>query len=238
VTDPVTARLAYIWTKRTIAEIEATSRFAAYADRMRKHGAPPVFEAQARAASEDEQRHTQICRGMARRFGVEHLDVQPDDYRVGEGDSPERLFGDVIATCCFSETLNVALLSTTLQYAKDSEIREATRKLLADEVRHSRLGWAYLTWGRLQGLGASIAGRLPEMLVTVTGPKLYREATAREDEERYRALGDAHMSERRALFETTMQEVILKGLEDQGIATGGARAWLAQPSWPPGHGED
>jgi len=238
VVDPVTERLAYIWTKRTVAEVEATARFGIYADRLRSLGAPPRFEAEARAASEDEQRHTGICREMARRFGVSELDAQPDDYRVREGDSPEMLFGDVIATCCFSETINVALLSTTLQFASDPGIREATRELLSDEVRHSRLGWAYLAWGREQGLGDSIAGRLPEMLVTVTGPKMFREAPPRADEGSYRALGDAHMSERRALFDSTLNEVILKGLEDHGIATESARDWLTHPSWPEGHGED
>jgi len=236
--DPIKARLAYIWTKRTVAEIEATARFAAYAERMRRLGVPPRFVEEAGKASEDERRHTRICREMAGRFGVSGIDAQPDDYRVHEGDSPERLFGDVIATCCFSETLNVALLSSTLKFARDPGIREATRELLGDEVRHSRLGWAYLTWGRLQGLGSSIPGRLPEMLVTVSGPKLFRDAPRRADEEGYRALGDAHMSERRVLFETTLAGVILQGLEDQGIATDSARNWLRNPSWPEGHGED
>ncbi len=239
--DPVTARLAYIWTKRTVAEVEATARFAVYAERMRSLGVPPRFEVEARAASEDERRHIDICRGMARRFGALDLDAQPDDYRLREGDSArKRLFGDVIATCCFSETLNVALLSTTLQFARDPEVREATREL-SEAMRSGTAGCegaAYLAWGRAQGLGSSISGRLPEMLVTVTGPKLFREAPARASEDSYRVLGDAHMSERRALFDTTLNEVILKGLEDHGIATASARDWLARPNWPQGHGED
>jgi hypothetical protein len=237
-TDPVQERLAYIWTKRSLAESEATARFAAYADRMKALGAPSTFEEETRRASADEKRHLELCLGMTRRFGVDELALPRKDFSPLGPDSAEQLFSDVVATCCFSETINVALLSTTLQFAKDPEIREVTRELLSDEVRHSRLGWAYLAWGRAQGLGASLAEGLPRMLATVSGPDLFADEPARENDASYRFLGDARMSERLQLFYTTVEQVILRGLQEQGIALGRAREWLAAPNWPAGVHEE
>jgi hypothetical protein len=229
--DPVRDRLAYIWTKRSVAEQEATSRFAFYAWRMRALGVPSRFEEETLAASADEKRHLALCLGVAGRFRMEALPLEPVHYKLIRPDTPEQLLWDMVASCCFSETINVALLSTTLRFAQDPEIREATRELLADEVKHSRLGWAFLAWGRSQGLGASLAGGLATMLMTVSGPPLFSNAPHREDDASYRHLGDADISERRQLFFETVDEVILRGLEEQGIATDRAREWLAAPHW-------
>jgi hypothetical protein len=229
--DPVRDRLAYIWMKRSVAEHEATARFAFYAERMRALGVPSRFEEETMAASADEKRHLDLCMSVARRFGVTTLELEPAGFGLREPDTHEFLLWDLVAACCFSETINVALLSTTLKFAEDAEIREATRELLSDEVKHSRLGWAYLAWGRSQGLGASLAAGLPEMLRSVTGPPLFSNPPARENEASYRHLGDAHMSERLQLFYQTVDEVILRGLEEQGITTKSAREWLAAPQW-------
>jgi hypothetical protein len=229
--DPVRDRLAYIWTKRSVAEHEATDRFTYYAARMRALGAPSRFEEETLAASADERRHLDLCLRVAERFGIDSLELEPTNFALSGPDTPEQLFSDVVATCCFSETLNVALLSTTMKFVEDPEIRQATRELLADEVKHSRLGWAYLSWGRSQGLGASLPSGLTKMLMTVTGPPLFSNPPPREDDSSYRYLGDAHMSERLQLFYQTVNEVILRGLEEHGIATDSAREWLAAPHW-------
>jgi hypothetical protein len=43
------------------------------------------------------------------------------------------------------------------------------------------------------------------------------------------------MSERRALVQVTLDEVVFKGLEEQGISTQPARDWLTHPAWPESH---
>jgi hypothetical protein len=149
---------------------------------------------------------------------------------VGQ-DDPERLLADVVATCCFSETLNVSLLAASLEAASDSGIREATRELLADEVAHSRLGWAYLSWARGQGLGARLGERLAGMLSSVTLPVLFSESPPLPDEAALLELGDLPLRGRRELFLHTLEEVILPGLQAQGISVDDARAWLAHPTW-------
>jgi hypothetical protein len=40
------------------------------------------------------------------------------------------------------------------------------------------------------------------------------------------------MPARRALFLKTVNEVVLPGLEVNGVATEKARTWLANPTWP------
>ncbi len=116
-----------------------------------------------------------------------------------------------------------------------AEIRRATRRLLADEVEHSRLGWAYLAWARDQGEGGLLAPHLPSMQWEAVPPSLFVESPSHPEEAMLIAMGDPPISTRRALFFKTMNEVVLPGLEAHGLATDHARAWLENPTWPQRH---
>jgi hypothetical protein len=65
------------------------------------------------------------------------------------------------------------------------------------------------------------------MLTSVTGSPLFAENAPRPEEEAFRALGDAHMSERKRLFLEVVDEVIFPGLTAHGIAFDRGREWLA-----------
>ncbi|MHB8420279.1 MAG: hypothetical protein ACYDCL_19575 [Myxococcales bacterium] len=214
-----------------IAEHEATARFAAYAVRLEAQGAPSLFLAEMRKASADEARHLEICLSVARRYGAGPIELPDEDFSVRGADDGERLLADVVASCCFSETLNVSLLAASVKAASDREIQEATRALLADEVDHSRLGWAYLAWARGLGQGERLGDRLPRMLASVTLPLLFAETPPLPDEARLLDFGDLPLRTRRELFFETVREVILPGLAAHGTPTEGAQRWLDHPSW-------
>jgi len=233
--EPARARIALIWKKRAVGEHQSTARFAAYAQWMKGLGVPRRFQDKALEASEDELRHRQVCLDMAHRLGFGEITLDYQDFTPRSPVGPANMLASMVAFCCLVETMNVAQLASALGQIKNTEISQATRKLLVDEVKHSRLGWAYLTWARRQGEGDLLAQYIPQMLWEAVTPELFVDVPPVPDEALLLASGDPPMAMRRALFLQTVNEVFLPGLEANGIPTDPARAWLANPTWP-GHG--
>jgi hypothetical protein len=226
------ARIASVWKRRAVGEHQSTARFATYAERLKGFGVPQKFQDKAFEASADELRHKQVCVDMAQRLGYGEITFEPQDFTPRFPIGPENMLADMVAFCCIVETMNVAQLSTNMGQIKNTEIRKATRTLLVDEVKHSRLGWAYLSWARRQGLGLNLGRYLSEMLTHAIPPELFAEVPPHPEADLLLASGDPPMPMRLALFLKTANEVILPGLETNGVSTDGARAWLANPSWP------
>ncbi len=231
-TEPARERLALIWKRRAVGECEATARFAAFAERMRGLGVPQRLQDEAVQASEQERRHQEVCLETAHRLGFGEVTFATYDFTVRGPAGPENLLADIVAFCCLSETVNVAMLSTALRDITHPEMRRATRKILGDEVKHSRLGWAYLAWARTQGLGRFLAPHIPQMLWESSPPDLFAAVPAHPDQTLLRAMGDPPMSERCALFVQTINDAVFRGLEEHGVDTTPAREWLAHPVWP------
>jgi len=226
------ARMALIWKRRAVGEHEATARFAAYAERLRAVGAPQGFQDQAFESSEQELRHRELCLDMAHRLRSGEIVFQDRDFSRRPPATPADVLVDMVALGCVVETINVAHLSTSLRNITEPELRRATRKILADEVKHSRLGWAYLTWARVGGEGDGLAEQVPQMLWEAVTPDIFADAPPHPEQALLRAMGDPPMPARRALFVQTVTDVILPGLEASGISGEPARAWLANPTWP------
>jgi hypothetical protein len=226
------SRIALIWKKRAVGEHQSTARFATYAERLKGFGVPQRFQDKTFEASADELRHKQVCIDMAHRLDFGEITFEPQDFTPRFPIGPENMLADMVAFCCIVETMNVAQLSTNMGQIKNTELRQATRTLLVDEVKHSRLGWAFLSWARRQGLGGELGQHLPDMFMDAVPPELFAEVPAHPDEELLLASGDPSMPIRLALFLKTANEVILPGLETNGVSTDRARAWLANPSWP------
>ena len=125
-------------------------------------------------------------------------------------------------------------LPSALQQIKEPEIRKATRSLLVDEVKHSRLGWAYLTWARRKGVGEDLGSQIARLFWEAIPSDLFVDGPPHPEAEVLLTVGDPSIPERRALFFKTTTEVIIPGLEANGVSTEGVRQWLASPTWPSG----
>jgi hypothetical protein len=230
--EPARERMALIWRRRAVSEHEATARFAAYAERLKDFEVPGRFQDETFQASEQELVHREVCLDMAHRLRAGEITFAPQDFTLRVPAGPANMLADMVALCCIVETLNVAAISTSLREIKDREMRQATRKILADEVKHSRLGWAYLAWARTKGEGELLAPHIPQMLWEAISPDLFTDPTPHPEQALLTEMGDPAMPARRALVLETINEVILPGLEANGIDTGPARAWLQRPTWP------
>jgi hypothetical protein len=225
-------RLALVWKRRAIGEHAANARFAAYAERLKAQGVPQRFQDEAFSSSEQELRHREVCLDMAHRLRFGEITFEPQDFTPLGPAGPENMLADLVALCCVVETINVAQLSMALRDIVEPEMRQATRKILADEVNHSRLGWAYLNWAKAAGQAELVAPHIPQMLREAVTPAIFTDPPPHPAEALLITMGDPPMHRRRALFVQTIIDVILPGLEANGIATEPARKWLANPTWP------
>lgn len=159
--------IARQWLGRSVAETDSTRAFAWIAAVCDDTGATEIVEL-ARRAADDELRHGEICRrvslaygaaGAPERTGGEHVELRvPDDLELSVA-----LY--IIENSCLSETIGAVTIEACLAATTAPLATAALRELLADEVHHARLGWAYLGAPHLGGKHAdAIAHWLPRLL--------------------------------------------------------------------------
>jgi hypothetical protein len=233
VDDTARHRAARVWTYRTRAEREAAGRFAALAGALQRTGAHPQVVAMAQAAAGDERVHAERCARLVVHLGA----TAPEDARVdvrevapsGLALAPRgRVLYEVVAMSCLTETLSTALLGAMVTRATDPLVRRTVQRILADEVRHGRLGWAHVASQHARGPCGLIGDHLPAMLRD-TVPELFDTAADEEAPDAALALEGLGLLDRPtrvAIFTATMRDVVFPGLERFGIDTAAGRRWL------------
>lgn len=223
---------ASAWVFRCRVELEAEARFERLAARMERLGDPVELVALARGAAADERRHAALCAEEAGRLGEEPslapVRVLPEIAPAGASPG-ERVLYELTAASCISETESVTVLTALLEAARAPGLRRTLRALARDEVRHARLGWAYLAQARAAGRDLAFLGPLvPAMLAGSIAPDLFEPGGADEEDDALLALGVLPRRRQREAFVGTLEEVVLPGLEGLGIDGGPARGWLAE----------
>jgi hypothetical protein len=146
-----------------------------------------------------------------------------------------------------TESINATLLLRSWQRACDEPTRAALHVLLSDEVRHSRIGWAYLSGQR--AFNDALAPRLPRMLAAAVHDEDFLAAPSPPRSPALAAHGLLSQSDRRVVFLEAMNDVVLPGLELCQVRTAAARAWpprartrpataACAPRWPPAPGSN
>jgi hypothetical protein len=221
---------ARVWSFRTRAEREAALRFDRLADELSAHGAQAQVVALARQAARDEDRHVLLCAALAYRFGARR---EPPAPRAAPARAPsglgrrEALLYEVVAMACVTETLSAALLGEMHARAEDALVRRTIHRVLRDEIRHSRLGWAHLAAEQGELPAAMLADYLPAMLAGTVSDELFSSAGDAAAELALDGLGALRRVRRRAIFEDTMRAVVFPGLEHFGIDSAAGERWLA-----------
>lgn len=224
----MSAVAAKAWRFRTLVEREATTRFAAFAARLRERGLNDLATVATRAA-EDERRHAALCIELADALGAAPL-------RDDEGWTARRLapsaFGEdqaliyeIVAQCCIAETESMATLSTLMERMAPSRFRDAVHSIARDEVVHARLGWALLDAERPRQSFDFLHGHLVSMIRT-GGEPLFDDPLAGEDDPELVAFGVLPHHIKREVFVATLTEVIIPGLTRAGINATEITAWL------------
>jgi|HubBroStandDraft_1064217.scaffolds.fasta_scaffold28668_3 hypothetical protein len=106
-----------------------------------------IVELSARAIAEEID-HSGIYLSVARAYAGEELPVpRPEPIAVPAyprvGADGERLLR-VVGMCSINETMACSFLELCVHGATAPRVREGLRRVLEDEIRHARIGWAYL----------------------------------------------------------------------------------------------
>lgn len=217
------------WRFRWTVEREAEVRFARLADRLARLGAAPSLVDLARRASLDERRHAALCARTAARYGEtleEQAPPEPAEIAPRHLAPRERVLYEVVAACCITETESMGVLTALLGRVRDVELCRVLRELAADEVRHSRLGWALLAAEHERGGTAFLGPLVPAMLEGSIAPDLFRPAGADREDEALLDHGVLPHVLKREVFVRMLEEVVFPGLERFGVDVAPARSWL------------
>lgn len=217
--SPERMKLAAVWQHREKIEREAAAQFRLLAHDLREAKVPAALVSLANRAAGEETDHATLCRCIVDHLapGLAVLPPMPV-VALGPVDLPlarRALFASV-ALSCVTETLSTALLLEMLRLASDPLVEATVRRILRDEISHSRLGWAHLAWIAERDDVSWLTPHLPGMLraalvVDVSHRPLGDDAHH----------GDAHgvlsASRIRAIAAAAITDVVIPGMARYGV---------------------
>ncbi len=215
------------WTFRWQVELDAALRFGRLGLRLRELDTPPNLLAAVQQAAEDERRHALHCEAISRAYGND----KPAPTPVLEEIVPAGLALPLqmlyeVASSCVTETVSVAVLVSLVHAAPQGVLMPVLRELLTDEIRHGKMGWAYLTHVHRRRSVRFVAEWLPFMLEGTAAEELSRPARGAEEADELLQHGVLPWSMKRSIFVRTLELVVFPGLEHLDIDTRPAREWL------------
>jgi hypothetical protein len=233
---PVTnarARAARVWTLRRRVELEAAARFRTLSAELSTLAASDVVIAMAAEAAADELRHATLCGKLAEHFGGSPraeppLEVSTRRVAPRGLEGREALLYELVALSCVTETLSTALLGALVEAARDTIAKETMHSILRDEVRHSRLGWAFLAESHAAGARDVVAPHLPALLAATLGSGAFAPLAVDRDDAELAGYGELERSAGLRVVRECFAEVIFPGLTRFGIDTSLGERWLAE----------
>ncbi len=214
------------WSLRMAAEHRSTAVFGALALQLIEANAPLDSKVVMLRMAQDELRHTETCGEVVRALGGEPVietDISVAPLATHRGASPEeRALRNVIYTTCLSEMIAIARLVDELDSTSDPFLRDATRRLLADEVLHGQFGFHYLEASRAfleqhAEVVRSLERYLQHAFAVLEGALAGRGGVGRKLTEDEIALGVQPAERGREIFYETLEHAIVPGLERFGI---------------------
>jgi hypothetical protein len=224
------------WRERRRQEHLAVGAFALLAQELAHVGCGEVELFLVARASADEVRHAEICRRFAiALMGEAEVPARvrglPRVPRHEKVDANTRALLHVVEMCCLSETLTGVYLTEMLARATEPVARVAVKALLADEIDHGRVGWAYLATRARERTTEGLAEALPAMLERIFDVVISRARSAPEDEQEREAFGYLGARAAGTVYRQALAEVILPGFDMLGIDLTFARERIAARGW-------
>ncbi|MEM7608758.1 MAG: hypothetical protein AAF411_25675 [Myxococcota bacterium] len=217
--DAMRPVLAEAWWTQAATEARVAHSFALITRALREAGADDALVKLADRAVDDEHRHAALCEGLSAAYAGAaprpYVDVAP--YRPEHPDAPRALRPvlHVVGQCCFNETFAGAYLACASEGATEALARYALRELLADEIDHARIGWAFLQT-RSKAERAALSKRLVALALSNLREWFRLDLPAHE---RFAAYGIPHRERvREALFEC-LRGVLIPGFAAAGLDT-------------------
>jgi len=143
------ASLGRIWWMQAATEARVAHSFQLVHASLAKLGANEALVQLAHRAIDDEHRHASLCEELTSRYVGNALGAYvklPDAHplHATAKNEEERAALYVVGQCALNETFASAYLTAAREECTSPLGRAALRELLADEIDHARVGWAYL----------------------------------------------------------------------------------------------
>lgn len=230
-TSAAAQSLAGVWALRAQSERVQERRFARLARQLEEIGGEPAVVALARQAELDERLHKRLCADMALTHGaaLDPLSLPEDAFEARwpvELPLADRVLYEIVASCCLMESLNATLLLAMHDAARARGVRRLVHRILKDEVRHSRIGWAHLAAEQGRRDCAKISSLLPKMLADTVRDELFSPPPPDPAADELLAYGELPRERRLELFVETMESVVFPGFLSLGVDVAPGRIWL------------
>ena len=189
-----------------------------------------IVDLSARAISE-EINHSEIYRSLAIAYAghdVARPTPAPIEWPVHEDAEPAlRPALHVVGMCSINETMACAFLDLCLLGTRAPAVRKGLHDVLSDEIRHGRIGWAWLASANLAARARSAIGDfvLPLLRTQVRGWRAQIETVPSPAVPEH---GCPSGSAIEATMVASIKDLVLPGFEHVGIDVRAARAWAEQ----------
>jgi hypothetical protein len=223
--------VAQMWAARAESELRAGLAFTVVTRELVELGAQRELTKISARAIEEELHHSELCLRVAERYAGRSLPVPraslgalPDDE---VSDPSLRCALRLLGLCCVNESLACGWLAQSRDAARSRLARAAHRELLADEMDHARLGWAYLASDHVTAAHrTTLARRIgPLFRATLT---LWTTQNVPRLPEGVPSHGLLPAAEARPFVLTSIREVVVPGLQHVGVDVRAAHEWLAR----------
>lgn len=217
------------WKERMVSEHASARVFGELVGGMMRAGLPADETRRVADMVGQELDHARLCAKVLVAIGVEPVAELPGLAGVPsheDATSPlEAVLRNVISIGCCSETVAVALVATERELAGPRSLRRVLDQILSDEIKHSRFGWRLLS--RLApSLSTRERASLDAYLVDAFAHQVRFHAPFLDMPcagEAGLAVGAPHGRSNWLVFTTTMNDIVVPGLERCGLSA--REAW-------------
>jgi hypothetical protein len=232
VPPPLRPVLGALWRDRATSEHRSIGIFALYTLDLMGAGVPPAVLSHACRASLDEVRHAELFTRLAALYSGEEVAPPPGIPPMPDIPSMtmrEQVAREALHLGVMSETYSSVSLTAIRDRATDPVVRQVLGVVLADEVHHARMGWAFVAHLLEEDpairpfLDAELGPMFASYVDGVFGdPDALPESSVSADD---RPLAEAHgyesIRDSFVLWVDTLRDVWVPGLTGLGLSAGG-----------------
>lgn len=232
-TDPQVAFAREAWPLRAGEELRSALIFRALARASRLAPVCAAWTARFSSAVRDEVFHARLCAAIGSRVGasVPIYDARPVHARLAPLTEPtRRACALTLIEVAVGETISMAMFRAARRSSREPLTRAALERILADEVRHQRLGWSAIFewWPALdsqhrEALQEEVRWAFGAMEQRIAAPALARLVAGTAFDPAYGELGVLAPEARVDAFYAAIEHLVIPRLSRLGIE--GGRAW-------------
>lgn len=221
------------WPLRAAEELRSARIFRALAQASARSTICAAWGTRFLSAAHDEIFHARLCAAIGARLGAAapRHDAGPVRARLAPlADPTARACALTLIEVAVGETISLAMFRAGRRAAREPLTRAALERILADEVRHQRLGWsAIVEWwpaldsGRRDALQEEARRALGAMEQQIAAPALKRLEEGFAFQPAYADLGVLAPEARVEAFYAAVERLVVPRLTRLGLD--GARAW-------------